>query len=157
MRDHQLRGRVPDDISRRSADDHRFPGLLSRLSRICILQSSGKRQRQPGKRADSMLRYRPDVAIAAVDAKPFYTTPGQGLKQAKECAEIPKHKVACATNGEGIIEFGHITGQKHQIDAFPTPDESWARLTTAEPLDSKTADRLLVAQGVDLVQPTYLR
>lgn len=68
----------------------------------------------------------------------------------------PGHKFACATNGEGIIEFGYITGQKYQFDAFPTPDESWARLTTAEPLDSKTADRLLVGQGVDFVRPTHL-
>lgn len=108
-----------------------------------IVVSGREGQRRPGKRADYILRYRPDMAIAVVEAKPFYTTPGQGLQQAKEYAEILGSKFAYATNGEGIIEFDYITGQERQIDAFPTPDELWARLTTAESLDSKTADRLL--------------
>jgi len=33
-------------------------------------------RRQPGKRADYILRYRPDLAMAVVEAKPEYATPG---------------------------------------------------------------------------------
>jgi type I restriction enzyme R subunit len=36
-------------------------------------------RRRPGKRADYILRYRPDFSIAVVEAKPRYKTPGEGL------------------------------------------------------------------------------
>ncbi|HOQ62028.1 MAG TPA: DEAD/DEAH box helicase family protein, partial [Vicinamibacterales bacterium] len=99
--------------------------------------------RRPGKRADYILRYRPDMAIAVVEAKPTYATPGQGLQQAKEYAEILGLKFAYATNGEGIVEFDYLTGQEREIDAFPTPDDLWARLTAGESLTGEVADRLL--------------
>ena len=99
--------------------------------------------RRPGKRADYILRYRPDMAIAVVEAKPSYGTPGQGLQQAKEYAEILGLKFAYATNGEGIVEFDYLTGQEREIDGFPTPDELWARLTAGESLTGDAADRLL--------------
>ncbi len=41
-------------------------------------------RRRPGKRADYILRCRPDFAIAVVEAKPGYKTPGEGLQQAKD-------------------------------------------------------------------------
>jgi type I restriction enzyme R subunit len=52
--------------------------------RIIVTGRGGRRR--PGKRADYILRYRPDVAIAVVEAKPSYTNPGQGLQQAGEQA-----------------------------------------------------------------------
>jgi type I restriction enzyme R subunit len=109
--------------------------------RIVVLGRQGRRR--PGKRADYILRYRPDLAIAVVEAKPSYATPGQGLQQAKEYAEILGLKFAYATNGHGIVEFNYITGEERQISTFPTPEELWSRLTAAESLDSKIADRLL--------------
>jgi type I restriction enzyme R subunit len=56
-------------------------------------------RRRPGKREDYVLRYRPDMPLAIVEAKPEYKTPGQGLQQAKEYAEILRLKFAYATNG----------------------------------------------------------
>jgi type I restriction enzyme R subunit len=109
--------------------------------RIIVAGRGGRRR--PGKRADYILRYRPDVAIAVVEAKPSYATPGQGLQQAKEYAEILGLKFAYATNGHGIIEFDYITGREREIETFPTPEELWKRLTAAESLDSEAADRLL--------------
>ncbi len=109
--------------------------------RIIVAGRSGRRR--PGKRADYVLRYRPDVAIAVVEAKPSYATPGQGLQQAKEYAEILGLKFAYATNGHGIIEFDYVTGRESEIETFPTPEELWRRLTVAESLDSEAADRLL--------------
>lgn len=97
----------------------------------------------PGKRADYILRYRPDFAIAVVEAKPTYATPGQGLQQAKEYAEILGLKFAYATNGHGIVEFDFTTGLEREIDVFPTPEELWSRLTASESLSAEAAEKLL--------------
>ena len=73
--------------------------------RIVVTGRQGRRR--PGKRADYILRFRPDFPIAVVEAKPTYTTPGDGLQQAKDYAEILDLKFAYATNGHGIVEFDY--------------------------------------------------
>jgi len=108
-----------------------------------IVVAGRRGRRRPGKRADYILRYRPDLAIAVVEAKPTYSTPGDGLQQARDYAEILGLKFAYATNGHGIIEFDYTTGLEREIDAFPTPEDLWARLTSSESLTTDAADRLL--------------
>lgn len=108
-----------------------------------IVVSSRGGHRRPGKRADYILRYQPDLPIAVVEAKPSYVTPGRGLQQAKEYAEILGLKFAYATNGQGIIEFDYLTGQERELADFPSPGELWKRLTASESIDSEVADRLL--------------
>lgn len=108
-----------------------------------IVVAGRRSRRRPGKRADYILRYRPDLAIAVVEAKAEYATPGDGLQQAKEYAEILGLKFAYATNGHGIIEFDYLTGLERELDAFPTPAELWARLTSGESLSADAAERLL--------------
>jgi type I restriction enzyme R subunit len=109
--------------------------------RIVVVGRRGRRR--PGKRADYLLRYRPDLPIAVVEAKPSYATPAAGLQQAKDYAEVLGLKFAYATNGCGIIEFDYTTGIERELDAFPTPDELWSRLCTSESLPSNAAERLL--------------
>src|ERR1700733_5832041 len=75
-----------------------------------IVVAGRRSRRRPGKRSDYILRYRPDLAIAVVEAKPTYATPSDGLQQAKDYAEILGFKFAYATNGHGIIEFDYLTG-----------------------------------------------
>ena len=105
---------------------------------------SGRRGiRRPGKRADYVLRYRRDMAIAVVEAKPIYDSPGRGLQQAKEYADILGLKFAYSTNGNGIVEFDFLTGQEREINSFPTPGELWRRLSTGESLTEDTAEKLL--------------
>ena len=53
-----------------------------------ILFTGGKARRGPQKRADYLLRYRPDFPIAVVEAKAHYRLAGDGMQQAKEYAEI---------------------------------------------------------------------
>ena len=77
-----------------------------------IVVTGRKGRRRPGKRADYILRYRPDFPIAVVEAKPTCETPGHGLQQAKEYAEIFDLTFAYTTNGHGIIEFDYTTGWK---------------------------------------------
>lgn len=108
-----------------------------------IIVAGRRGRRRPGKRADYILRFRPDLAIAVVEAKPTYATPGEGLQQAKEYAEILGLRFAYATNGHGIVEFDYTTGLEREIDAFPTPDALWARLTGSESLSPEAAERLL--------------
>jgi type I restriction enzyme R subunit len=108
-----------------------------------IVLSGTQGRRRPGKRADYILRYRPDMAIAVVEAKAAYKTPADGLQQAKDYAEILGLKFAYATNGHGIVEFDYLTGQEREIEAFPTPGELWTRLTTAQAITPEVAQRLL--------------
>lgn len=112
-----------------------------------IVVSGRTEKRRPGKRADYILRYRADMPIAVVEAKSEYKTPTDGLQQAKVYAEILALKFAYATNGHGIVEFDYLTGRETEIDTFPTPDELWNRLASAENIGPEIADRLLA--------PTY--
>ncbi len=108
-----------------------------------IIVAGRRGRRRPGKRADYILRYRPDFAIAVVEAKPTYATPAEGLQQAKDYAEILGLKFAYATNGHGIVEFDYTTGLERELDAFPTPAELWARLAAAESLAAPASELVL--------------
>lgn len=121
-----------------------------------IVVAGRRGRRRPGKRADYILRYRPDLAIAVVEAKPTYATPGDGLQQAKDYAEVLGLKFAYATNGEGIVEFDFTTGLERTIGTFPTPAELWARVTQSESLDGAAADRVLTpAYHISGKSPRY--
>ena len=108
-----------------------------------IVVTGRKGRRRPGKRADYILRYHPDFPIAVAEAKASYKTPGEGMQQAKDYAEILDLKFAYATNGHGILEFDYTTGQERETDQFPAPDELWARLTAEEEIGADAAQRLL--------------
>src|SRR6056297_281001 len=100
-------------------------------------------RRREGKRADYILRYRPDMPLAVVEAKPYTAPVGEGMQQAKEYAEILGLKFAYATNGRGIVEYDYTTGQERELDAYPSPHELWARLCQAEKLAEDVAEQLL--------------
>jgi len=108
-----------------------------------IVVTGSKVKRGPQKRADYLLRYTRDFSIAVVEAKPDYKTPGEGLQQAKDYAEILGLKFAYSTNGHGIIEFDYISGQERQLEAFPSPKELWSRLRTGNGIDDTAANRIL--------------
>ena len=84
--------------------------------------------RLPQKRADYLLRYRPDLMLAVVEAKPSHKNPGDGLQQAKDYAQILDLKFAYSTNGHSIVEHDFLTGKENNLDAFPKPAELWERL-----------------------------
>ena len=88
---------------------------------------AGQPRRGRRKRADYLLRYRPDLALAVVEAKPNYLSAADGLQQAKDYAEILGLKFAYATNGKEIIEFDFFAGIERVVADFPTPAELWAR------------------------------
>jgi type I restriction enzyme R subunit len=88
--------------------------------------------RKVGKRADYLLRYRPDTPIAIVEAKAAYKKPDDGMQQAIDYAETLGLKFAYATNGHGIEEFDFITGKQTSCEGFPSPDDLWQRLEQYE-------------------------
>jgi type I restriction enzyme R subunit len=109
--------------------------------RIVVTGKNVHRKKQ--KRADYLLRYTRDFTLAVVEAKAEDSSPGAGLQQAKEYAEILGLKFAYSTNGHTIIEFDYLTGREHEIEAFPTPDELWLRFRHAEGISDDTGDRLI--------------
>lgn len=108
-----------------------------------IIAAGSKGHRRPGKRADYLLRYRPDLSIAVVEAKASYCLASDGLQQAKDYAQILGLKFAYATNGHEIVEFDFLQGCERTIGDFPTPDELWQRLLAGSGLSPQSADRLL--------------
>ncbi len=93
-----------------------------------IMVTGAKVWRRPQKRADYLLRYRPDLMLAVVEAKASDKSPGDGLQQAKDYATVLDLKFAYSTNGRGIVEFDFLTGRETMLEAFPKPDELWKRL-----------------------------
>ena len=74
-----------------------------------IVVAGAKVSRRPQKRADYLLRYKPELMIAVVEAKAAYHHPGDGLQQAKEYAQMLDLKFAYSTNGRGIVEQRGVT------------------------------------------------
>ena len=100
-------------------------------------------RRRVGKRADFILRYRADMPLAVVEAKPDGSPAGEGMQQSKEYAIILGLMFAYATNGIEIIEFDFLTGQERVLTAYPTPEELWARLCAGGKMGPAAAERLL--------------
>ena len=109
--------------------------------RIFVVGNKTGRRKQ--KRADYILRYTRDIALAVVEAKAEYKLPGDGLQQAKDYAETLNLKFAYSTNGSSIIEFDYLTGGEREVDTFPTPDELWLRLRAKSKLSKEATERLL--------------
>ena len=76
-------------------------------------------KRREGKCADYLLRYRRDLTLAVVEAKPYKASVGDGLQQAKGYAEILGLKFAYAINGREIIEFGLLTCMEPEFNHNP--------------------------------------
>jgi type I restriction enzyme R subunit len=93
-----------------------------------IVTTGDKHFRKPGKKADYILRYKPDLMVAVVEAKAIYKEPAAGLQQAMEYAEILELKFAYSTNGRGIVEHNYLTGLDTELDNFPSSGELWSRL-----------------------------
>jgi type I restriction enzyme R subunit len=113
-----------------------------------IVITGKKIRRKEQKRADFLLRHTPDFPIAVVEVKPEDETPGKGMQQAKDYAEILGLKFAYSTNGHGIIEFDYLQGKELEITAFPTADQLWDRLRNKQDISADQAQRLLTPSHV---------
>jgi len=94
-------------------------------------------QRGEAKKADYILFYKPNIPIAVVEAKDNNHTVGGGMQQALEYAEILDVPFAYSSNGDAFLEHdrtatGGVVEREIPLDQFPTPDELWARYSTAK-------------------------
>ncbi len=92
-----------------------------------VLFVGGAARRGKRKRADYILRYRPDYPIAVVEAKAEYHSAKDGVQQARDYAEILGLRFAYASNGRDIIEIDLLVGTEVGRNDFPEPDELWRR------------------------------
>lgn len=123
-------------------DPHSFTEQKTFTDGRIVVIGQKIKHRKP-KRADYLLRYTRDFMIAVIEAKAAYKSPGDGLQQAKDYAEILGLKFAYSTNGHGIIEFDYLSGQERELGSFPSPIELWERLGTHQKLDDELTKRLL--------------
>jgi type I restriction enzyme R subunit len=123
------------------SDDHINEQRTFTDGRIVVAGNRTIRRKQ--KRADYLLRYRPDFAIAIVEAKADYKKAADGLGQAKDYAQVLGLKFAYSTNGHGIVEHDFTTGLESTPENFPSPDELWQRLKHGENIPSQIVERLL--------------
>jgi type I restriction enzyme, R subunit len=110
-----------------------------------IVFIGGQPRRGRRKRADYLLRYSPDIALAVVEAKASYLRAADGMQQAKDYAEVLGLSFAYATNGKEIIEFDFFDGRERIVETFPTPAELWARHRAGHGLTDDTAAAQLLA------------
>lgn len=93
-----------------------------------IVKVGSKHRRGDELRADYVLEYIPGLPIGVVEAKRQYSTPGQGMQQAKRYAERLDVPFSYSTNGESIVEDDRNTGiERDYLTAFPSPATLWAR------------------------------
>ncbi len=81
------------------------------------------------KRVDYLLFYKPNIPLAVIEAKDNNHTPGAGLQQAISYADTLDIKYVYSSNGDEFVEQNLITGEVQNVplDAFPSPDELYAR------------------------------
>jgi len=112
-----------------------------------VMFVGGTARRGKRKRADYILRYRPDYPIAVVEAKSEYHSAQDGIQQAREYAEVLGLRFAYASNGREIIEIDLAAGTEVERPDFPTPDELWRRQRDVLELADVAAESKLLTPG----------
>nr|WP_262500669.1 type I restriction endonuclease [Polynucleobacter wuianus] len=84
------------------------------------------------KRADYVLYYKSNIPIAVIEAKENNLSVGAGMQQALDYAETLDVPFVFSSNGDAFLMHDR-TGladkveQELSLEAFPTPEELWAR------------------------------
>ena len=91
--------------------------------------------RGKAKRADYVLYHKPNVPIALIEAKDNTHAVGDGMQQALDYAETLGIPFAFSSNGDGFVFHDRTGGSAEKettraLDAFPSPDDLWARYRT---------------------------
>ncbi len=98
--------------------------------------------RGKAKRADYILYYKPNIPIALIEAKDNTHAIGDGMQQALDYAETLQVPFVFSSNGDGFV-FHDRTGagvEKETTfdnDAFPSPEDLWARYCAWKGLTSE--------------------
>ena len=98
--------------------------------------------RGKAKRADYILYYKPNIPIAVIEAKDNTHAIGDGMQQALDYAETLQVPFVFSSNGDGFV-FHDRTGAGVDkettltLDAFPSPEDLWARYRAWKGLTSE--------------------
>ncbi|MDE0258185.1 MAG: DEAD/DEAH box helicase family protein [Gammaproteobacteria bacterium] len=104
--------------------------------------------RRKRKRADYVLYVKPNIPIAVIEAKDNAHGVGDGMQQALDYAETLRIPFAFSSNGDGFV-FHDRTGASTPpevnlpLDAFPSPDDLWARYRTWKGLTPEAEEIVL--------------
>ena len=104
--------------------------------------------RGQAKRADYILYYKPNVPLALIEAKDNTHGVGDGMQQGLEYATTLGIPFVFSSNGDGFVLHDR-TGASGQIetnlslDAFPSPDDLWARYRTWKGLTTQAENIVL--------------
>ena len=104
--------------------------------------------RRKRKRADYVLYVKPNIPIAVIEAKDNTHAVGDGMQQALDYAETLRIPFAFSSNGDGFV-FHDRTGASTPpevnlpLDAFPSPDDLWARYRTWKGLTPEAEEIVL--------------
>jgi len=81
--------------------------------------------------ADYVLTYR-NTQLAVVEAKPDTAPLTEGVAQAKDYAGKLQLRFTYASNGLGVYAIDMASGEEGPVQAFPSPEELWARTFAEE-------------------------
>ncbi|WP_375166369.1 type I restriction endonuclease, partial [Rhizobium hidalgonense] len=96
------------------------------------------------KRADYVLYFKPNIALAVIEAKENNLSVSAGMQQALNYAETLEVPFVFSSNGDGFI-FHDRTGladkteQEISLQEFPTPAELWQRYCKWKGIESSDA------------------
>jgi len=102
-----------------------------------------KATRNPGKFADYILYYKPNIPLAVVEAKDNNHSVGSGIQQALDYADILDMPFVFSSNGDAFlfhdktITAGEIE-KEIPLDKFPSPEELWEKYKYYKGIDEKT-------------------
>jgi type I restriction enzyme R subunit len=100
---------------------------------VIVRGNLSSRNKKKKKFADYVLQKEKGVPVAVVEAKENNYTISHGLQQALGYAEMLDVPCAFSSNGDGFashnktVAEGEDTETEFVLDAFPSPDELWAR------------------------------
>jgi len=102
-----------------------------------VIVRGQKVKRGEAKKADYLLYYKTGIPLAVIEAKDNNHAVGAGMAQALEYAEILDVPFAYSSNGDAFLEhdrtgIGSVVERELPLDQFPSPNELWARQTSAK-------------------------
>ena len=88
--------------------------------------------RGQAKRADYVLYFKPNIPLALIEAKDNTHSVGDGMQQGLEYAATLDIPFVFSSNGDGFVfhdrtSAGGASETNLALDAFPSPDDLWAR------------------------------
>ena len=96
------------------------------------------------KRADYVLYYKSNIPIAVIEAKENNLSVGAGMQQALDYAETLDVPFVFSSNGDAFLMhdrtgLANKVEQELALDAFPSPEELWARYCKWKGVDTPEA------------------